>query len=73
MCRKRNIGSDSVLKQPNRQNITHPFRLLYDRNCMQSAIQIKNDKNNFTCIQHAEKNVLKHNQMMTHYAFVTVY
>ena len=35
-------------------------QMVSDRNCMQAAVQIKSDKNNFTCIQCADKNVLKH-------------
>ena len=30
-----------------------------DRNCVQSEVQIKSDKNNFTCIQCADKERFK--------------
>jgi len=30
-----------------------------DRNCLQSAVQIKSDKNTFTCIQYADKECFK--------------
>jgi len=39
----------------NRLNIWHAFRRFFDINCMQSAIQMKNDKNNITCIKCADK------------------
>ena len=49
------------LKQRNHPKMWHPFRRLSNRNCVKSAIHIKSDKNNFTCIQcGADKNVSKH-------------
>ena len=47
---------------PNRSKMWHPCRRFSDRNCMQSAVQIKNDKNNFTCIQCADKRCFKHDR-----------
>jgi len=55
MCGKLKIGSDSVSKEPNRPKIRHLFRWFSNRNRVQSTIQIKSDKNNFTCIQCADR------------------
>jgi len=41
---KLKIGSDFCLKKLNHPKIQHPFRRFFDRNCMQSAIQIKSAK-----------------------------
>ena len=35
------------------------FRRFSDRNCVQSAVQIKSDKNNFICIQCADEERFK--------------
>ena len=43
---------NSVFKKLNRPKIWHPFRRSSDRNCMQSAIQIKSD---LTCIKCADE------------------
>jgi len=52
---KPNISPYLVFKNLNRSNIWHPFRRLSNRNCLQCAVQIKSDKNNFACIQSAHK------------------
>jgi len=58
---KPKIGSDSDLlsKKPNCAKILHPFRQFFDRNCVQSTVQIISDKNNFTCIQCADEEHFK--------------
>jgi len=37
--------------KPNHSKIWHPYKRFSDRNFVQSAIQIKSDKNNVICIQ----------------------
>jgi len=59
VCRKPKIGLDSVFKTSNHPKIWHLFRQFSDGNSVQSRIQIKSDKNNFTCIQCADKEHVK--------------
>ena len=54
VSRKPKLGSDSVFKTKRSKNLTR-FRRFSHRNCMQFAIQIKSDSNNFTRIQGADK------------------
>jgi len=59
LCRKTENLSWFGFKNSNHSKIWHPFRRFCDGNCMQSAIHIKSDKNNFTCIQCAGKERFK--------------
>jgi len=59
MCGKPKFSSDSDIENPNHPKIWHPCRWLSDRTCVQSAVQIKSDKNNFPCIQSADKECFK--------------
>jgi len=45
LCGNPKIGSDSVSEKANHPKIWHPFRRFSNRDCMQSAILIKSDKN----------------------------
>jgi len=59
MCRKLKFGSDLVFRKPNCPKFIYPFRRFFDRNYMQSTIQIKLNKSNFTCIKSADKERFK--------------
>ena len=55
MCGKTKISSDSVVKNRSNRRTKHlTFRRFSDRNCVQYAIQIKSNKNNFTGIPCAD-------------------
>jgi len=57
VCGKPTIGSDLVFKKPSRPKIWHLLRRFFDRNCVQSTIQIKSDK---LALSLLIKNILKH-------------
>jgi len=44
MCGKLKIALDLVFKNLNRPKIWHPFGQFSNRNCVQSTIQTKSDK-----------------------------
>ena len=52
------FGFRYKISEPSK-NLTSAQRRFSDRNCVQSAIQIKSDKNNFSCIQCATKEHFK--------------
>jgi len=59
LCAEPKIGSASVLTTKLSKNLTS-VEMVSDRNCVQSVIQIKSDKNNFKCIQCADKEHFKY-------------
>jgi len=59
VCGYLKFGSDSDIEYPNRPKIWHPYRCFSDRNCVQSAVQIKSDKITLLAFSVQIKNVLK--------------
>jgi len=58
VSKKLKISLDLVLKTKPYNNLTSVQRFS-DRNCEQSESEIKSNKNDFTCIQHADKERFK--------------
>jgi len=56
------FGCKTSKPNPNHPNIWHPCRWFFDRNCMQSAVQIKSHKITLLAFIVHIKNVLKHDR-----------
>jgi len=61
-CGKQKIGSDSVLENRTIQKFDICSDSFADRNCLQSAVQMKSDKRTLVAFNLQIKNVSKHQQ-----------